>query len=189
MRKINRLIFLYFLCFFKLLTNEIKNFEALVEEKNEKTIEYKLRVSFPSKLYKEILQPLNKKGEIYIYNNKKKIIFYPSINYKLEEEIEEDGFLKILKDIIEFFEIKTQKSKMRRRNIILQFKDKRLYLIKYPNNTKILLKNYVSRNNVYFPQEIEVLDKNKKIVFNIKEINFNLNFEDKDFEVTKQNGT
>lgn len=187
MKKINKFIFfLFFLYPFKSLAKEIINFEALIEEKNgEKIVEYKLKVLFPSKLHKEIIFPLNRNGELYIYNNKKKIIFYPSINYILEENEEEDNFLKILKDIKEFFEIKSSKIKLRRRNIILQFKDKRLYLIKYPNNTKIFLKNYILKDEIYFPQEIEILARDDKTIIKIKEINFNLKFEDKDFEVKR----
>lgn len=75
--------------------NEIKNLEIYVKESillnnGKKDSEYKLSYISPNFIRKDIFKPDLNKGEIYIYNGDKKIVYLPLFDQTTEEKLEKN---------------------------------------------------------------------------------------------------
>ena len=75
--------------------------EKTVVNKNKKEKSYSFSMKYPDKAYKEMLSPKINVGEKYVYNGKKKLVYYPLLKDKFIEDIdeEENYILQAIKEI------------------------------------------------------------------------------------------
>ena len=95
-------IILFFLISISIFSLDYKGINTIDFEIYEKTNtnnkirekEYILKIKFPEKVYKEVLKPEINRGEIYVYNEEKTLIYYPVLEQVTEEEREVLGELE-----------------------------------------------------------------------------------------------
>lgn len=131
---------------------------------------YNLKITYPDKVIKEILEPELNKGEKILYLNEKKSIYYPIFDEVFEEELdgEENYILSALKSI-KNNEGKTVEKEGQITELLLT------------EDNLLKFYDYVSIDGVEFPEYIEVYDKDtlfSKIKFVDIEINKEYSMED-----------
>ncbi len=147
--------------------------EKTVVNKNKKEKSYSFSMKYPDKAYKEMLSPKINVGEKYVYNGKKKLVYYPLLKDKFIEDIdeEENYILQAIK------EIKLGKKPM----IIENGEVKELNL---GDGTRIVFYDYKKVDGVKFPHKIEVYE-NKTLYSTLlfSEVKINKNIDDKVFKI------
>ncbi|MGM0507735.1 MAG: LolA family protein [Fusobacteriota bacterium] len=152
---------------------EVESFNAKTTEttlKNNKTTvtKYKLKLKFPDMVYKEITYPEMNRGEVYLYVENEKKIYYPLLEQIITQEIDENEnqILGVLRDLKE------------------SEKTEEIKFLEYENGTKILFNNYKKINGINFPTTVKIYEENNlisKLEFSDIKINSKLN--KKDFQI------
>ncbi len=137
--------------------SSLKKLRFTVDEKvkmNNKKREKKYNIIFeiPNRVRKEIIFPEINRGEIYIYNNSKKITYLPIFDeYKVTEiDGEENQIIQAVNKIIEL-----EKTDKKFKKKYLKKEKQTLFLDK---NTKVVLKDYKEVGNYILPQKIKIED-------------------------------
>jgi len=158
--------------------SKINSIQAKVTEqtfinKNTKEKVYTFQMKYPDKVYKEMLSPKINIGEKYIYNGKKKQVFYPLLGDSFIEEIDEDEnyilqAIKAIKDGRKTFTLENNEIKT----------------LDMGDGITITFSAYKVFDNLNFPLKVEVFDGKRlvsKLVFS--EIKINKVIDDKIFNI------
>ncbi len=163
--------------------SEIKSFQFNAREvtsingKN-RVKDYSVKAVLPDLIKKEIIFPEENKGEIYIYNKDKKIVYLPLFDQSYEEELddEENYIIKVIKDIKEKEQID---SKFKR-----DFYSGKVKEISYESGLRIVFEKLEDIKGYYFPVQITVYDGEFKISeIMLKEIVINPEYQDEEFKI------
>lgn len=158
--------------------SKINSIQAKVTEqtfinKNNKEKVYTFQMKYPDKVYKEMLAPKINIGEKYIYNGKKKQVFYPLLGDSFIEEIDEDEnyilqAIKAIKDGRKTFTLENNEIKT----------------LDMGDGITITFSTYKTFDNLNFPSKVEVFDGKRlmsKLVFS--EVKINKVIDDKIFNI------
>jgi len=167
--------------------SKIKTFSATIIESStlnnqKKTKKYKVLADLPDKLIKTMISPKINKGETYLYDKNKKTIYFPLLEQTISQDIneEENYTLKFIKDLGGYNSTSTFR--------IVQSNGEIKEII-YNDGIYIKLSNYSKINNINFPQNIKIFDKDIEISqLVLSNIKINIPVNDKDFlihETTK----
>lgn len=163
--------------------SDIESFQFNVREMTvingkNRTKDYSVKGVLPDLIKKVILFPEENKGEIYIYNKNKKIIYLPLFEQSYEEELdeEENYIIKVIRDIKE----KEQKDTKFKKD----FYSGKIKELKYESGLKIVFERLEDINGYYFPVQITVYDGKSKISeVMLKEIIINPKFQSEEFKI------
>lgn len=131
----------------KTLTMKVE--ETILLNSQKKKSEYTLKFIKPNFLRKDVISPELNKGEIYIYNDGKKIVYLPLFDQVSEEESKEGT--EILETINYLFE-KEQKDK----NFKKEYYSKKLNEILLEDGTKIKIDNFKKYDGYLLPQKFDI---------------------------------
>lgn len=163
--------------------SDIKSFQFNVREvtvingKN-RTKDYSVKAVLPDLIKKEIIFPEENKGEIYVYNKNKKLIYLPLFEQSYEEELddEENYIIKVIRDIKE----KEQNDPGFKQD----FYNGKIKELKYESGLKIVFEKLEDVRGYYFPVQITVYDGKSKISeIMLKQIIINPEFQSKEFKI------
>lgn len=156
--------------------SKINSIQAKVNEKtfvNKNTKEkiYTFQMKYPDKVYKEIISPKLNLGEKYIYNGKKKQVFYPLLGDSFIEDIDEDEnyilqAIKAIKDGRKTFTLENNEIKN----------------LDMGDGINITFSGYKNFDGINFPSQVEIFD-GKRLVSQLffSEIKINKTIDDKIF--------
>ncbi len=137
--------------------NQIRNLTTKVSESlkingKEKKSKYNLFYIFPNFMRKEIIEPKFNKGEIYIYNQDKKIVYLPLFEQTTEEEIKdnENDILNTIK-----FILNKEKEDEKFKN---DYYSKKVENIVLENNTLIKIDKLKMFNGYLLPTIFKIYD-------------------------------
>jgi outer membrane lipoprotein-sorting protein len=140
--------------------------------------DYNVKAILPDLIKKEIVFPEENKGEIYIYNKNKKIVYLPLFEQSYEEELddEENYIIKVIKDI----KTKEQKDSKFKRD----FYSGKVKEIEYESGLRIVFEKLEEVRGYYFPVQITVYDGDSKISeIMLKKIIINPEFKSSEFKI------
>lgn len=157
----------------KINTLTAKVNEKTIINKNKKEKSYSFGMKYPDKAYKEMLSPKINAGEKYIYNGKKKLVYYPLLKDKFIEDIDENEnyILQAIK------EIKVGKKLM----VIESDEVKELDL---GDGTRIVFYDYQKIDGLNFPSKVEIYEgKNLYSTLLFSEVKINKSINDEVFKI------
>ncbi len=144
----------------------LKNLKFLVEEKTklnnkERQLKYSIIFDLPNKIRKEIIFPEINKGEIYVYNDLKKIMYLPVFDEYKETEIngEENQVIQAVNKII-----KLEQVDKKFRAKYFAKKEQEVFIDEY---TKLTIKKYTEKENYILPKEMHIEDSLNNIIADI----------------------
>jgi len=158
--------------------SKISSIQAKVSEqtfinKNSKEKIYTFQMKYPDKVYKEILAPKLNIGEKYIYNGKKKQVFYPLLGDSFIEEINDDEnyilqAIKAIKDGRKTFTLENNEIKE----------------LNMGDGITIVFSAYKTYDTLSFPNKVEIFE-GKRLVSQLlfSEIKINKVIDDKIFNI------
>mgnify|MGYP003591228804 CR=1 FL=1 len=162
-------------------SNSLSKINSLTAKVNEKTIvnknkkekSYSFIMKYPDKAYKEMLSPKINVGEKYIYNGKKKMVYYPLLKNKFIEDIDEDEnyILEAIKEI-----------KLGRKSMKLE--NDEVKELNLGDGTRIVFYDYKKVDGINFPSKVEVYEgKNLYSTLVFSEVKINKNVDDEIFKI------
>ncbi len=147
--------------------------EKTIINKNKKEKSYNFSMKYPDKAYKEMLSPKINIGEKYIYNGKKKLVYYPLLKDKFIEEIDENEnyILQAIKEI-----------KIGKKAMIIE--NKEVKQIDLGDGTRVVFYNYKKTDGINFPYKVEVYEgKSLYSTLIFSDVKINKNIDDKIFKI------
>lgn len=176
MKKIFILLMLLSFSLYPNSLSKVNTLQAKVSEKtfinkNTKEKTYNFQLKYPDKAYKEILSPKINTGEKYIYNGKKKQVFYPLLGDTFVDDIDSDEnyilqSIKLIKDgrknyTEENGEIKT---------------------LDMGDGINLVFSNYKEVDNLNFPYKVEIFQGNRLVSqIEFSDVKLNKSLDDKQF--------
>ncbi|WP_319202858.1 hypothetical protein [uncultured Ilyobacter sp.] len=163
--------------------SDIKSFqfdarEVTLINGKKRVKDYNIKAVLPDLIKKEIIFPEENKGEIYIYNKNKKIVYLPLFEQSYEEELddEENYIIKVIKDI----KTKEQKDSKFKND----FYSGKIKELEYESGLRIVFEKLENIKGYYFPVQITVYDGGSKLSEVIlKKIVINPRFKVSEFEI------
>lgn len=132
---------------------EMRVKESILLNGEKKDSEYTLKFIKPDFLRKDVLTPELNKGEVYIYDSGKKIVYLPLFDQVSEENesVEENSILKAINYLLD--REKTDE------NFKRDYYSKKLKEIFLEDGTRIEISKYQKYNDFLLPREYTVYDK------------------------------
>ena len=168
-----------------LSTLKTLRFEA--EEKQmingkEKILKYLVTIEFPNKIRKEIIYPDLNKGEIYVYEGSKKLVYLPIFDEYRETEIDGDEN-RIIQTINKLRALEI--SSVNLKNDYHEKKLKEFY-IDESETIIVFIKEYLEKDGYILPKNIEVREKNINLgTVSIKNVDVNSKIAAEEFKLEK----
>ncbi|MDR3259832.1 MAG: hypothetical protein LBT51_09530 [Fusobacteriaceae bacterium] len=159
-------------------TLEITINEIFLINKTVKETNYIIKFKIPNTIKKEMLKPELNKGELYIYNNGKRMTYLPLFNQKKIDDISinENRIIDIFNYIFEM--------EKNDKNFQKEYYEKNLKGVKLGDNTVIEFHDYQLYDEYLFPKNFIVIENGKKIgEFQIENLKINKKFDDTEFSI------
>jgi outer membrane lipoprotein-sorting protein len=161
--------------------SQVKTLEIIIKEiftinKTVRETNYIIKFKIPNIIKKEMTKPELNKGEIYIYNNGKRMTYLPLFNQKKIDDISisENRIIDIFNYIFEM--------EKNDKNFQKEYYDKNLKGVKLGENTVIEFHDYQLYDGYLFPKNFIVIENGKRIgEFQIEDMKINKKFDDKEF--------
>lgn len=155
----------------KVNTLQAKVVEKTYINKNTKEKSYIFQLKYPDKAYKEILSPKINAGEKYIYNGKKKQVYYPLLGDTFIEDVDNDENyilqgIKLIKD--------------GRKNYTEE--NGEISIVDMGDGISLNFSNYKVVDNINFPHKVEIYE-GKRLISQLEfsEVKVNKSLDDKQF--------
>lgn len=168
-----------------LSTLKTLKFEA--EEKQvingkEKTLKYLVQIEFPDKIRKEIIFPDLNKGELYIYQGNKKLLYLPIFDEYKESEIDGDEN-RIIQAINRLIDLEKNSPAFKKDYHQKKLKD---FYIDDSGTVSVYIKEYLEKEDYILPKNIEIRegDINLGIVI-LKNVEINPKLNTEEFKLEK----
>lgn len=131
---------------------EMRVKESILLNGERKNSEYTLKFIKPDFLRKDILSPELNKGEVYIYDSGKKIVYLPLFDQVSEENesVEENSILKAINHLLDKEKIDEKFKK--------DYYSKKLKEITLEDGTRIEISKYHKYNDFLLPREYTIYD-------------------------------
>lgn len=168
-----------------LSTLKTLKFEA--EEKQltngkEKILKYSVKIKFPDKIRKEIIFPDLNKGEVYVYQGNKKIVYLPIFDEYKESQTDGDEN-RIIQAINKLIDLETNSQSFKK-----DYHQKRLKSFFIDDNETILvnIKEYLEQEDYILPKSIDVKENDLNLgTVILKNVEFNSDFDEEEFKLGK----
>lgn len=168
-----------------LSTLKTLKFEA--EEKQltngkEKILKYSVKIKFPDKIRKEIIFPDLNKGEVYVYQGNKKIVYLPIFDEYKESQTDGDEN-RIIQAINKLIDLETNSQSFKK-----DYHQKRLKSFFIDDNETILvnIKEYLEQEDYILPKSIDVKENDLNLgTVILKNVEFNSDFDEEEFKLEK----
>ena len=179
------LLFLLSFVFAYASSNNFENIKNLVANIDETTYinetknsNYILTFKRPNQVKKEIESPELNKGEIYIYDGNKKIVYLPFFDQVTEEEINSDEN-EIIDAINYILNLEKENKQLAK-----EYKAKKLKDIILKNGTKIGIDNLKEVDGYLMPFKFIIYDNDTKIAtLLVKKYSINVSLSDEEFKL------
>lgn len=156
--------------------------EKQITNGKEKILRYLVQIEFPDKIRKEIIFPELNKGEIYIYQGNKKLVYLPIFDEHKESEIDRNEN-RIIQAINKLKDLESNSPSFKK-----EYHQKKLKSF-YIDDDKIVsahIKEYFEEGNYILPRTIEVKEDDINLgTVILKNVESNPRLDEENFKLEK----
>lgn len=148
----------------------------------EKILKYLVQIEFPDRIRKEIIFPDLNKGELYIYQGNKKLVYLPIFDEYKESETDGDEN-RIIQAINKLRGLETNSPSFKKDYHKKQLKS---FYIDENKTISVRIKEYLEQESYILPKSIEVKENDINLgTVILKNIEFNPILDEKEFKLEK----
>lgn len=148
----------------------------------EKILKYLVQIEFPDRIRKEIIFPDLNKGELYIYQGNKKLVYLPIFDEYKESETDGDEN-RIIQAINKLRGLETNSPSFKKDYHKKQLKS---FYIDENKTISVHIKEYLEQESYILPKSIEVKENDINLgTVILKNIEFNPILDEKEFKLEK----